>query len=201
MSEALLEQDNLDDAIAYLKETVDLSQRTGKTETRKKALKSLSSAYERSGDFNLAYSVYKDYVDAAERYALEREQEIQASLELMQSLSERLQRIDMLENQQRLDDRTIELLKQESIISEKSLKQQRLIITSLLIGMLMLLGASYLVIRSSRQKRLANQLLALRSLRSQMNPHFIFNALNSVNNYISQSDERSANKYLSESAS
>jgi LytS/YehU family sensor histidine kinase len=31
-----------------------------------------------------------------------------------------------------------------------------------------------------------------------MNPHFIFNALNSVNNYIAKNDERSANRYLSE---
>ena len=31
-----------------------------------------------------------------------------------------------------------------------------------------------------------------------MNPHFIFNALNSVNNFISKSDERSANRYLSD---
>jgi len=35
-------------------------------------------------------------------------------------------------------------------------------------------------------------------LRSQMNPHFIFNALNSVNSFISKNDERSANKYLSD---
>ena len=31
-----------------------------------------------------------------------------------------------------------------------------------------------------------------------MNPHFIFNALNSVNSYIAKSDEKSANKYLSD---
>ncbi len=31
-----------------------------------------------------------------------------------------------------------------------------------------------------------------------MNPHFIFNALNSVNNYIAKNDERSANRYLSD---
>lgn len=31
-----------------------------------------------------------------------------------------------------------------------------------------------------------------------MNPHFIFNALNSVNNFIAKSDERSANRYLSD---
>ena len=31
-----------------------------------------------------------------------------------------------------------------------------------------------------------------------MNPHFIFNALNSVNLYIAQKDERTANKYLTD---
>ncbi|MGK0426852.1 MAG: LytS/YehU family sensor histidine kinase [Ulvibacter sp.] len=31
-----------------------------------------------------------------------------------------------------------------------------------------------------------------------MNPHFIFNALNSVNSFISSNDERAANKYLNE---
>lgn len=31
-----------------------------------------------------------------------------------------------------------------------------------------------------------------------MNPHFIFNALNSVNQFIAQNDERSANKFLAE---
>ena len=49
-----------------------------------------------------------------------------------------------------------------------------------------------------KQQRLANNLLALKSLRSQMNPHFIFNALNSVNSFIATNDERTANKYLSD---
>jgi len=31
-----------------------------------------------------------------------------------------------------------------------------------------------------------------------MNPHFIFNALNSVNNFIAKNDERSANRFLSD---
>jgi len=31
-----------------------------------------------------------------------------------------------------------------------------------------------------------------------MNPHFIFNALNSVNSFIAKNDERTANKYLSD---
>ena len=40
--------------------------------------------------------------------------------------------------------------------------------------------------------------IKLQSLRTQMNPHFIFNSLNSVNNFISKNDERSANRYLTD---
>jgi tetratricopeptide (TPR) repeat protein len=198
ISKVLLEQEMLDDAINYLEESIELSEKTGKTETRMEALKSLSSVYDQSGNFNMAFSVYKDYVEAAEKSALAREQKILSNLELMQSLTQRLQRIDMLENQRLLSEKTIDLLRKEQLITEKSMKQQRFIILFLTLGILLLIAATYLVYRSSRQKRVANQLLALRSLRSQMNPHFIFNALNSVNSYISKSDERSANKYLSD---
>jgi len=52
--------------------------------------------------------------------------------------------------------------------------------------------------RNTKQQQYANNLLALKSLRSQMNPHFIFNALNSVNTFIATSDERAANKYLTD---
>jgi LytS/YehU family sensor histidine kinase len=38
--------------------------------------------------------------------------------------------------------------------------------------------------------------LEMQALRAQINPHFIFNALNSIQNYYSQNDERNANRYL-----
>ena len=37
----------------------------------------------------------------------------------------------------------------------------------------------------------------LQALRSQMNPHFIFNSLNSIQYYINSNEKRAANKYLS----
>jgi ligand-binding sensor domain-containing protein len=40
----------------------------------------------------------------------------------------------------------------------------------------------------------------LKALRSQMNPHFLFNSLNSIQNYIMSSDPESASKYLSKFA-
>jgi len=40
--------------------------------------------------------------------------------------------------------------------------------------------------------------LKLESLRGQMNPHFIFNSLNSINYFISQNDRLSANRYIAD---
>ena len=51
-----------------------------------------------------------------------------------------------------------------------------------------------------RQKTLKREkkILSLKqdALRSQMNPHFIFNALNSIQHFITMEDEMSANYYL-----
>ncbi|HHB52056.1 MAG TPA: hypothetical protein ENK75_03285 [Saprospiraceae bacterium] len=71
-------------------------------------------------------------------------------------------------------------------------------IYALIVGLLLFSVALYAMYKNNKQRRLANNLLALKSLRSQMNPHFIFNALNSVNSFIAQSDERAANRYLTE---
>ncbi|MBL7766815.1 MAG: histidine kinase [Chitinophagaceae bacterium] len=53
--------------------------------------------------------------------------------------------------------------------------------------------------RKQKENRIAMQLseLKLEALQSQMNPHFIFNALNSIQNYILQHDEMEAARYLS----
>jgi LytS/YehU family sensor histidine kinase len=48
--------------------------------------------------------------------------------------------------------------------------------------------------RSEAQQRLARS--EMRALRSQMNPHFIFNAINSIQHYVLTNEKELANKYL-----
>lgn len=56
-----------------------------------------------------------------------------------------------------------------------------------------------LYIRQIRQReRSKHDELKLHSLRSQMNPHFVFNALNSINYFISNNDKLSANRYIAD---
>lgn len=52
--------------------------------------------------------------------------------------------------------------------------------------------------RKDLERKMDN--LKLQALRSQMNPHFIFNSLNSIQHYINSNEKREANLYLSKFA-
>ena len=56
--------------------------------------------------------------------------------------------------------------------------------------------------REKEKARVRQQLadLEMKALRSQMNPHFVFNALNSVQNFILKNDPREASRYLTKFA-
>jgi ligand-binding sensor domain-containing protein len=50
----------------------------------------------------------------------------------------------------------------------------------------------------NKERQRALKISQLMALRTQMNPHFIFNSLNSVQDYILSDDSRAANKYISQ---
>jgi ligand-binding sensor domain-containing protein len=57
----------------------------------------------------------------------------------------------------------------------------------------------YTIRKTAQQKNDINKMMnewQLKALRSQMNPHFIFNCLNSIDNYILKNDEENASRYL-----
>jgi two-component system, sensor histidine kinase YesM len=86
--------------------------------------------------------------------------------------------------------------------TEKALKDELIAkkntFNFVLIGAVILLLLFFgLIIKAFFAIKKKNKKIALQSLRREMNPHFIFNSLNSVNQFISQNKELEANKYLS----
>jgi len=94
-------------------------------------------------------------------------------------------------------DNQIKLLQQANQIKELKLTRQRLLALSAVIILLLVIVALFLYNRQRRIKAHRRILLyELQSLRSQMNPHFIFNSLNSIHKYIWSNEQEEASEYL-----
>ena len=188
---ALYMQRNYEDAIPYLeKSRVEAKERKDLV-VDKDATRKLSEVFKESGDYENALKTYEAYTKSVEALYIKKEQQITQAARFNKNIAEQQNRITSLESDRELSQSRYNLNQEQN-------KSQKLIIYSLIGGLLLLLFAAYLMYKYIKQQRLANNLLALRSLRSQMNPHFIFNALNSVNSFIATNDERTANKYLSD---
>ncbi len=163
-----------------------------------KAYKTLAKEYVKRKEFDKAAIYFEKYARIQDSIKLIRAKELEEAIAISTNLGKNQQRVDLLEQERQLTEKSIDILKQDKALKDDQLGLKNIIIIALSIAIALMLLAVFFIIRSSREKRKIHQILALKSLRGQMNPHFIFNALNSVNHYVSQNDERRANRYLSD---
>jgi sensor histidine kinase YesM len=116
----------------------------------------------------------------------------------------------------------INLLNKENQIKESKLKEQATLKNSLIAGFVLLSLLSLFIFRSQSLKRKSERLrlqkeielreveskkkqaelqqqateLEMQALRAQMNPHFIFNCLSSINRFIFKNETKAASDYL-----
>ncbi|MDG1570981.1 tetratricopeptide repeat protein [Robiginitalea sp. M366] len=195
---AYIAQARYEEAIPFLSESMKEANTQGDLVVQKDATRKLSELYRNRGDFEKALDFYQQYVALVDTLYIRKEQELARAARFTRELSSRQNRISSLEQERQLSQSKYDLALAEQRLTREINKRQKFIIYSLVFGILLTGLAAFFYYRSNRQKELANHLLALKGLRTQMNPHFIFNALNSVNHYIARNDERSANRYLSD---
>lgn len=198
MANALIEDGEGDKAIDILNQSSEIIKVQGNSEVKRHFYKTLSKAYEAKGDIEKSEAVTKEYnvlMDSFKLLEAQKQSLILAKNDIIQNTENK---ISLLEKDRVINEKTIQLLQQERVIKDESIKNQRTIMVFLGLGILLVGVLVFFIYRSNQQKQRNNQLLMLKSLRNQMNPHFIFNSLNSVNVYIAQQDERAANKYLAD---
>ncbi|SDR67799.1 Tetratricopeptide repeat-containing protein [Polaribacter sp. KT25b] len=195
---AYLLKEDYKEAIPFLQKSIKGANDKEDIVVQKEATRKLSEAYVTVGDYNNALKSYQEYVELVDELYIKKEQEIQQVKRFSKKIADNQNRIASLEKDQELAQSKISLAYVDQKLSEESNQRQRIIIYALFGGILLLSLLAYFMFRNNKQQKLANNLLALKSMRSQMNPHFIFNALNSVNSFIAVNDERNANRYLSE---
>jgi tetratricopeptide (TPR) repeat protein len=169
--------ENQEDGIILLEETYDLALKNGRTFDAKKAMLALSDYYRQQGNQTKAIELYDKFLNDFDRM-------VQADSTLVDSKIFQVteEKIKQLEKERALKD---------ELITKKN-KFNYVLIGSVIL-MLILLGLIAKALFSIKTK---NKKIALQSLRREMNPHFIFNSLNSVNQFIAQNNELEANKYL-----
>jgi tetratricopeptide (TPR) repeat protein len=171
-------------AIRELEEAAHIADTINDPKEQSSAFLALADLYEKHNRKDQALSAYKKYSKAVVRS----EEQFQTKL---------VEKTEILKKQKDIEElgSDVTIGQQEE---QATVLRQQLIIYGLLFIIAIIVITSYFIYRSAQASKVANQLLALKSLRSQMNPHFIFNALNSVNHFVAQNDERTANKFLSE---
>lgn len=188
---AYYQQQDYANAVPYLEKSIAEAENKADLLVKKDAIRKLSETHREAGDYDKALETYKAYQETVDDLYAKMEQEITQAVRFNKNIAEKQNRISSLES-----DR--ELNQSKYLLNLEQSKKQKIIIYSLIGGLLLLLIVAYVMYKYIKQQKLANNLLALKSLRSQMNPHFIFNALNSVNSFIASNDERTANRYLSD---
>ena len=121
-------------------------------------------------------------------------------------LKDSLQNIDLQERLTNLETRyqtekkeqQIELLNSENQLKNSQIKYQNLTIWGGGVFFIILSAFAFFIVRQKRNQQISRQNeLEQKLLRSQMNPHFIFNSLGAIQSFMLKSEGRKAAFYLS----
>lgn len=171
----------------YLLKGLDLSRRIGSKYLAEDASHNLARLYENQRKYDKALSYYKIRSDLKDSLMNEKNIYHITTLEAI------------FESEKQKDK--IEELNRNNEIQKSKIAGQKVLITAIMIGTVLI---SLLLFLISRQNSLKEKYRLLkhkqRLLRSQMNPHFIFNALSAIQVFILENDMERSSRFLSDFA-
>lgn len=151
--------------------------------------KILSEIFRDSKDYDKAYEHYRKHITMRDSMFNEEN----AARIVKSQMNYEFEKKQMLAQQEQLKKDTE---------AEATRRKQQLIIWMVSGSLLLLSVIAFLVIRQFRFKNREREMqLEQKLLRSQMNPHFIFNSLQAIQNFIMKRNEKEAVRYLGSFAS
>jgi two-component system, sensor histidine kinase YesM len=177
LAKLLLLNNEDDRALQLIEDAYTLALNKGKTIEAKNSLVQLIAYYKTKKDSGKTLQLYEAFLQKLEPLI-----KSDSTLIDKKMFEETDNKIKQLEKEKAL---------QEELISRKNTFNYFLIAALIILAILVLVIVSYSFAVKTKNKK-----ISLQSLRREMNPHFIFNSLNSVNQFIAQNKEREANKYL-----
>lgn len=163
--------------ISLLKQAYKVAIENGKTLLAKNTLEQLLKQYKEQGNGQKSIELYENFFENFE--ALIKSDNSLVDAKTFQVTEDRIKH---LEKERALKD---------ELITKKNTFNYFLLGSVILMILLFVF-----IVKALYSIKTKNKKIALQSLRREMNPHFIFNSLNSVNQFISENNELEANKYL-----
>ncbi|WP_082482405.1 histidine kinase [Chryseobacterium sp. Leaf394] len=177
LADIYIKKNDPQEAISLLKNAYDIALNKGHTLEAQKSVKRLDSLYAISENTDASVQLYRDFLGKLPDLVSK-----DRSLVDNKILEDTEQRISQLEQEKKLKD---ELIRKKNLFNY-----------SLIAALVILIGLIIFIFRTLKKVQIKNKKIALQSLRREMNPHFIFNSLNSVNHFIATNNELEANQYL-----
>ncbi|NMR34441.1 histidine kinase [Chryseobacterium aquaticum] len=177
LAEIYIKKNDPKEAIVLLKNAYNIALNKGHTLEAQKSVKKLDSLYAIFKNTEASVSLYRDFLGKLPDLVSK-----DRSLVDNKILEDTEQRISQLEQEKKLKD---ELIRKKNIFNY-----------SLIAALVLLSALIFFIFRTLKKVQIKNKKIALQSLRREMNPHFIFNSLNSVNQFIATNNELEANQYL-----
>jgi tetratricopeptide (TPR) repeat protein len=186
-------------ALLFGREGLRLALQTDNRQFTRDGYKVLSSVYDSRGQTDSAYFYYRSYIAAKESLTNDQTKGKFAAYNYEQ-------KIELLNNEKLIN-------RQQLKIQEQQLKNETLFRNILAAIVLTVLLVSFLLIRNIFLKRRNEKLkseniqrelqnktaeMEMQALRAQINPHFIFNCLNSINRFIMKNESQAASDYLTQ---
>lgn len=188
-------------ALESYRRSIEIAKQIKLSDKIKDNYKGFSEVYAAMGNFNKSLEYYKKYIVVTDSIFNEKSHKQIMELQTKYETENKVKEIALLTKENEIKD--LELNKKETDLNRKKAYQIYLIIFSFLVALVaVLLFRSYQFKQKHYRSELERKNLEIekRLLRSQMNPHFIFNSLNSIQSFISENDSFSAESYLSKFA-
>lgn len=182
-------------ALAYQNKGLQLAENSGAADRRSELYEGLSKTYSKMGDHRNAYSAYKNFVSLRDSLVNSRNANLITRKQV--ELEYDVKHVQM----------QAELEKQKAL-AEAEIRYQKAGKNFTLAASAILLLSGALIWFLYKKRRDAEEHAAvanfhrqvaeteMQALRSRLNPHFIFNSLNSIADYIEKQEQEKASEYI-----